>query len=245
MYIILNVPSKEQIFVSISFLFSMFLLRNISPRTIASMKIFFFSKLLEDHLKVNCEKKFQKISLFRVSRKKGLRTKLVSWDPLKRRHRERSELSLNVEQAEYTRDALATGLSSRLFDYLVAHINSAMEMKSNQLLKWTIFKQLLFPYKNINYALCSNKINQLFLDFELKALTLGAGSFLSRNFYKAHSNQRLEFRLEIALRKQHHLWSAHQLLQAVVERLLLPKSWNQVFELAGLDHFLDDIQASD
>ena len=67
----------------------------------------------------------------------ALRTKLVSRtiETKASSQRERIEVSLNVEQAEYTRDALATGLSSRLFDYLVAHINTAMQMNSNQLLK--------------------------------------------------------------------------------------------------------------
>jgi myosin I len=32
---------------------------------------------------------------------------------------ERIDVTLNVEQAEYTRDALAKGIYSRLFDYLV------------------------------------------------------------------------------------------------------------------------------
>lgn len=33
---------------------------------------------------------------------------------------ERIDVTLNVEQAEYTRDALAKGIYSRLFDHLVA-----------------------------------------------------------------------------------------------------------------------------
>ncbi len=37
---------------------------------------------------------------------------------------ERIDVTLNVEQAEYTRDALAKGIYSRLFDYLVHVISS-------------------------------------------------------------------------------------------------------------------------
>jgi len=40
------------------------------------------------------------------------------------------------------RASLAKGLSSRLFDYLMAHINSSMEMKSDQLLNMRIFGYL-------------------------------------------------------------------------------------------------------
>jgi len=40
--------------------------------------------------------------------------------------------------------SLAKGLSSRLFDYLVAHINSSMEMKSDQLLNMRILGYLRF-----------------------------------------------------------------------------------------------------
>ena len=42
---------------------------------------------------------------------------------------EKIDVTLNVEQAEYSRDALAKGLYSRLFDYLVGVINNAMEIK--------------------------------------------------------------------------------------------------------------------
>jgi myosin-1 len=90
--------------------------------------------------------------------------------------RERIELSLNVEQAEYTRDALAKGVSSRLFDYLVAHINSAMEMKSDQQLNTSILEIYGFEVFDQNGLgqFCINYVNEklqqiFFIELTLKA----------------------------------------------------------------------------
>ena len=54
--------------------------------------------------------------------KDNLRKKLVSRtiETKTASKQERIEVTLNIEQAEYTRDALAKGIYSRLFDYLVA-----------------------------------------------------------------------------------------------------------------------------
>ena len=66
--------------------------------------------------------------------KENLRTKLISRtiETKAGSKQERIEVTLSVEQAEYSRDALAKGLYSRLFDYLVGVINNAMEIKSEK-----------------------------------------------------------------------------------------------------------------
>jgi len=109
--------------------------------------------------------------------KEALRTKLVSRtiETKASSQQERIDVSLNVEQAEYTRDALAKGLYSRLFDYLVTHINSAMEAKSDQLLNisildiygFEIFNQNGFEQFCINYV--NEKLQQIFIELTLKA----------------------------------------------------------------------------
>jgi myosin-1 len=85
-------------------------------------------------------------------------------------------VSLNVEQVEYTRDALAKSLSSRLFDYLVAHINSAMEMKSDQQLNTSILDIYGFEVFDQNGLgqFCINYVNEklqqiFFIELTLKA----------------------------------------------------------------------------
>ena len=82
-------------------------------------------------------------------------------------------MSLNVEQVEYTRDALAKSLSSRLFDYLVAHINSAMEMKSDQQLNTSILDIYGFDQKGLG-QFCIKYVNEklqqiFFIELTLKA----------------------------------------------------------------------------
>lgn len=53
--------------------------------------------------------------------KENLNTKLVSRtiETKAGSQQEKIDVTLNVQQAEYTRDALAKGLYARLFDYLV------------------------------------------------------------------------------------------------------------------------------
>ncbi len=109
--------------------------------------------------------------------KEALRTKLVSRtiETKASSKQERIEVRLNVEQAEYTRDALAKGLYSRLFDYLVGHVNSAMEVKSEHLLNtsildiygFEIFEQNGFEQFCINYV--NEKLQQIFIELTLKA----------------------------------------------------------------------------
>ncbi|KAK6058115.1 hypothetical protein COOONC_04321, partial [Cooperia oncophora] len=45
---------------------------------------------------------------------------------------ERIDVTLNVEQANYTRDAWVKALHARLFDYLVAAVNDAIEVAEGQ-----------------------------------------------------------------------------------------------------------------
>jgi myosin-1 len=109
--------------------------------------------------------------------KESLRTKLVSRtiETKSGNQQERIEVNLNVEQAEYTRDALAKGIYSRLFDHLVAFINQAMEMKSEHLLNtsildiygFEIFNQNGFEQFCINYV--NEKLQQIFIELTLKA----------------------------------------------------------------------------
>jgi myosin-1 len=53
--------------------------------------------------------------------KENLKTKLISRtiETKASSQQERIDVTLNTQQAEYTRDALAKGIYSRLFDYLV------------------------------------------------------------------------------------------------------------------------------
>lgn len=66
--------------------------------------------------------------------KESLRTKLVSRtiETKSSNQQERIEVNLNVEQAEYTRDALAKGIYSKLFDHLVTVSFSYISMLIQQ-----------------------------------------------------------------------------------------------------------------
>jgi myosin-1 len=87
------------------------------------------------------------------------------------------DVTLNVEQAEYSRDALAKGLYTRLFDYLVSVINGAMEIKQDQnsllnigildIYGFEIFENNGFEQFCINYV--NEKLQQIFIELTLKA----------------------------------------------------------------------------
>lgn len=91
---------------------------------------------------------------------------------------EKIDVTLNVEQADYTRDALAKGIYSRLFDYLVGVINSAMESDtpSNKsplsigildIYGFEIFDSNGFEQFCINFV--NEKLQQIFIELTLKA----------------------------------------------------------------------------
>ncbi|XP_076333523.1 LOW QUALITY PROTEIN: unconventional myosin-Ie-like [Tachypleus tridentatus] len=83
------------------------------------------------------------------------------------------EMKLNVEQAAYTRDALAKGLYSRLFDYLIQTVNSAMQTSYSELslgildiYGFEIFQNNGFEQFCINYV--NEKLQQIFIELTLK-----------------------------------------------------------------------------
>lgn len=88
---------------------------------------------------------------------------------------ERIDVTLNVEQADYARDALAKGIYSRLFDYLVAVINKAMEVQTEKMLNigildiygFEIFDSNGFEQFCINFV--NEKLQQIFIELTLKA----------------------------------------------------------------------------
>jgi myosin-1 len=90
---------------------------------------------------------------------------------------EKITVSLNQEQAEYTRDALAKGIYAKLFDYLVDVINRAMQelAKSDRMVNigildiygFEIFDQNGFEQFCINYV--NEKLQQIFIELTLKA----------------------------------------------------------------------------
>ncbi|XP_071858540.1 unconventional myosin-Ie isoform X1 [Bombus fervidus] len=84
------------------------------------------------------------------------------------------DVTLNVEQAVYTRDALAKDIYARLFDYLVKKINSAMETNTEGLeigildiYGFEIFEKNGFEQFCINFV--NEKLQQIFIELTLKA----------------------------------------------------------------------------
>ncbi|XP_044135648.1 unconventional myosin-Ie [Bufo gargarizans] len=83
-------------------------------------------------------------------------------------------VTLNVEQACYTRDALAKALHSRLFDYLVDSINKAMQKDHEEynigvldIYGFEIFQKNGFEQFCINFV--NEKLQQIFIELTLKA----------------------------------------------------------------------------
>ncbi|GAB1300900.1 Myosin-1F-like protein [Apodemus speciosus] len=84
------------------------------------------------------------------------------------------DVTLNVEQAAYTRDALAKGLYARLFDFLVESINRAMQKPQEEysigvldIYGFEIFQKNGFEQFCINFV--NEKLQQIFIELTLKA----------------------------------------------------------------------------
>ncbi|XP_057345679.1 unconventional myosin-If isoform X1 [Manis pentadactyla] len=84
------------------------------------------------------------------------------------------DVTLNVEQAAYTRDALAKGLYARLFDFLVEAINRAMQKPQEDysigvldIYGFEIFQKNGFEQFCINFV--NEKLQQIFIELTLKA----------------------------------------------------------------------------
>lgn len=84
------------------------------------------------------------------------------------------DMKLNVEQAEFTRDALAKALYTRLFDFLVQSVNSAMQRQGLEInvgildiYGFEIFQKNGFEQFCINYV--NEKLQQIFIELTLKA----------------------------------------------------------------------------
>ena len=83
-------------------------------------------------------------------------------------------MTLNVEQACSTRDALSKALYTRLFDWLVESINKAMAKDRSQIsvgildiYGFEIFKKNGFEQFCINFV--NEKLQQIFIELTLKA----------------------------------------------------------------------------
>ncbi|KAM8940473.1 unconventional myosin-If [Pelodytes ibericus] len=83
-------------------------------------------------------------------------------------------VTLNVEQATYTRDALAKALYSRVFDFLVESINKAMQKPYEEysigvldIYGFEIFQKNGFEQFCINFV--NEKLQQIFIELTLKA----------------------------------------------------------------------------
>ncbi|OXB56512.1 hypothetical protein ASZ78_003852, partial [Callipepla squamata] len=83
-------------------------------------------------------------------------------------------VTLNVEQAAYTRDALAKGLYARVFDFLVESVNRAMQKPYEEysigvldIYGFEIFQKNGFEQFCINFV--NEKLQQIFIELTLKA----------------------------------------------------------------------------
>ncbi|XP_043577543.1 unconventional myosin-If [Chiloscyllium plagiosum] len=83
-------------------------------------------------------------------------------------------MTLNVEQAGYTRDALSKALYARLFDYLVDAVNKAMQKPYEEysigvldIYGFEIFQKNGFEQFCINFV--NEKLQQIFIELTLKA----------------------------------------------------------------------------
>ncbi|KAF7390930.1 hypothetical protein HZH66_009410 [Vespula vulgaris] len=84
------------------------------------------------------------------------------------------DVTLNVEQALYARDALAKDVYTRLFDHLVKKVNSAMETNADSyeigildIYGFEIFEKNGFEQFCINFV--NEKLQQIFIELTLKA----------------------------------------------------------------------------
>uniref|UniRef100_A0A8C7N2N3 Osteoclast-stimulating factor 1 n=1 Tax=Oncorhynchus kisutch TaxID=8019 RepID=A0A8C7N2N3_ONCKI len=84
------------------------------------------------------------------------------------------DVTLNQEQATYTRDALAKALYTRLFDYLVEAINKAIQKPEEEysigvldIYGFEIFQRNGFEQFCINFV--NEKLQQIFIELTLKA----------------------------------------------------------------------------
>ncbi|XP_052276602.1 unconventional myosin-Ie-like isoform X2 [Dreissena polymorpha] len=84
------------------------------------------------------------------------------------------EVTLNVEQAEFTRDALSKALYSRMFDFLVELVNKAIRKEKEEInigildiYGFEIFQKNGFEQFCINYV--NEKLQQIFIELTLKA----------------------------------------------------------------------------
>lgn len=84
------------------------------------------------------------------------------------------DMKLNKEQAEFTRDALAKAIYSRLFDFLVEAVNKAMKRPGLEInigildiYGFEIFQKNGFEQFCINYV--NEKLQQIFIELTLKA----------------------------------------------------------------------------
>ncbi|KAF7992566.1 hypothetical protein HCN44_004910 [Aphidius gifuensis] len=110
------------------------------------------------------------ISAERLSRKLTSREFESKWGS----QSESVDLTLNVSQALYTRDALAKDIYTRLFDYLVKRVNIAMESTGESfeiaildIYGFEIFETNGFEQFCINFV--NEKLQQIFIELTLKA----------------------------------------------------------------------------